>query len=266
MIHPSSVIHDGAVLGADVKIGPFCVVGPNVVLGDRVELVSHVVLDGKTEIGDDTMIYPFAAIGILGQDRKFQEDETMTGVRIGKRNKIREYVTIQSGTPASTGTEIGDDCQIMVNAHVGHDCKLGNDIVLSNLAQIAGHVEIEDHAIISAMSAVHQFCRIGRNAFLGGMSGAGNDIPPYSICDGVPAKYRTINRVGLTRHGFTNEDIHAIHAVYSALFDGDESVPLADRLKRVRREVNGNKYALDAIDFIENRSKRGINTARGKRE
>lgn len=262
MIHSSAVVSPRAKLGADVEIGPYCTIGDDVVLGDRVRLISHVVLEGKTEIGDDTIVYPFVALGGLSQDLKFQSEDTMTGLKIGKRCKIREYVTIHSGTPASTGTVIGDDCQIMVNAHVGHDCKLGNGIVLSNLVQLAGHVEVEDFAIISAGSMVHQFCRVGRNAFIGGMSGAGIDVLPYSIYDGRPAVYRTINRVGLTRHGFTNEDMHAIHKVYAAVFRDDGS-SVADRIKRVRKEVGNNKYALDAIDFIENRSKRGINSAHG---
>ena len=259
MIHPTSIIRDGARLGADVEIGPYCVVGPEVTLGDQVRLISHVVLEGKTEIGDGTIVYPFAALGGKSQDLKFQEDESMTGLKIGRRNKIREYVTIHSGTPASTGTEIGDDCQIMVNAHVGHDARIGNGIVLSNLVQIGGHVEIEDFVIVSAGSLVHQFCRIGRNAFVAGMTGIGVDVPPYCIFDGHPGVYRTINKTGLLRHGFTNEDLHAIHAVYSAVFDNrNNGEAIADKLKRVRKEVGSNKYALDAIDFIENRSKRGV--------
>lgn len=261
-VHPTAIIHDGAVLGADCKIGPYCIVGSNVVLGERVELVSSVVIDGKTSIGDDTIVYPFAVLGVMSQDLKWQDEAAMTGLRIGKRCKIREYVTIHSGTPASDGTVIGDDCQIMVNAHVGHDCKVGNSVVMSNLVQVAGHVEIEDFAILSGGAMVLQFARIGRNAFIGGMSGVGNDVLPYAIYDGNPrAVYRTINRVGLMRHGFTNEDMHAIHNVYSAVFrDSDGTV--AERLARVRKEVKNNKYAMDAIDFIENRSKRGIGTAK----
>ena len=257
-IDKTAIIHKGAVIGEDCVIGPYCIVGPRVRLGARVKLISHVCIDNDTEIGDDTIIYPFAALGIKSQDLKYQDDESMTGLRIGKRNRIREYVTIHSGTPASSGTEIGNDCQIMVNAHIGHDCKLGNGIVLSNLVQIAGHVEIEDNAIISALSAVHQFCHVGRNAFLGGMSGAGTDILPYSIFDGRPATYKTINRVGLTRCGFTNEDLHAIHTVYTAFFDKSSDTTASDRLKKVRKEVGDNKYALDAIDFIENRSSRNV--------
>ena len=236
MIHPTAVIHDGAVLGTDCKIGPFCIVGPNVVLGDRVELVSNVIIDGKTSIGDDSIVYPFAVLGVMSQDLKWQDESAMTGLRIGKRCKIREYVTIHSGTPASDGTVIGDDCQIMVNAHVGHDCKIGNSVVMSNLVQVAGHVEIEDYAILSGGVMVLQFARIGRND-------------------------RTINRVGLMRHGFTNEDMHAIHMVYSAVFRENDGT-VDERLARIRKEVKNNKYAMDAIDFIENRSKRGIGTSK----
>ncbi|MDR1337924.1 MAG: acyl-ACP--UDP-N-acetylglucosamine O-acyltransferase [Rickettsiales bacterium] len=261
MIHPTAVIHDGAILGADCNIGPFCIVGPNVVLGERVELVSHVVIDGKTSIGDDTIVYPFAVLGVIGQDLKWQDPDSMTGLRVGKRCRIREYVTISSGTPASDGTVIGDDCQIMINAHVGHDCKIGNGVVMSNLVQVAGHVEVEDFAILSGGVMILQFVRIGRNAFIGGMSGVGNDVLPYAIYEGARAVYRTINRVGLMRHGFTNEDMHAVHAVYSAVFKETDGT-VSDRLAKIRKEVKNNKYAMDAIDFIENRSKRGIGTAK----
>ncbi|HNY25342.1 MAG TPA: acyl-ACP--UDP-N-acetylglucosamine O-acyltransferase [Alphaproteobacteria bacterium] len=262
MIHPTAVIHEGAVIGEDCKIGPFCIVGPEVTLGDRVELMSHVVIGGKTSIGDDSIVYPFAVLGVMSQDLKWQDEAAMTGLKIGKRCRIREYVTIHSGTPASTGTEIGNDCQIMVNAHVGHDCKVGNGVVMSNLVQVAGHVEVEDNVILSGGSLVMQFVRIGRNAFIGGMSGVGNDVLPYAIYDGTPrAVYRTINRVGLMRHGFTNEDMHAIHSVYSAVFKDNEGT-VSDRLTKVRKEVKNNKYAMDAIDFIENRSKRGIGTSK----
>ncbi|MBQ7185434.1 MAG: acyl-ACP--UDP-N-acetylglucosamine O-acyltransferase [Alphaproteobacteria bacterium] len=260
-IHPTAIVHPNAVLGKDCKIGPFCTVGPNVVLGDRVELVSSVVVDGKTSIGDDSIVYPFAVLGVMSQDLKWQDEAAMTGLRIGKRCRIREYVTIHSGTPASDGTVIGDDCQIMVNAHIGHDCKIGNSVVMSNLVQVAGHVEVEDFAILSGDVMVLQFVRIGRNAFVGGMSGVTNDILPYAIYDGPRAAYRTINRVGLMRHGFTNEDMHAIHMVYSAVFRGTEGTAL-ERLAHIRKEVKNNKYAMDAIDFIENRSKRGIGTSK----
>ena len=261
MIHPTAIIRDGAVLGADCKIGPNCIVGPNVVLGDRVELMSNVIVDGKTSIGDDTIVYPFAVLGVMSQDLKWQDEAAMTGLRIGKRCRIREYVTIHSGTPASNGTEIGDDCQIMVNAHVGHDCKVGNNVVMSNLVQVAGHVEIEDNVILSGGVMVLQFSRIGCYAFIAGMTGVTNDILPYAIYEGNPrAFYRTINRVGLMRHGFTNEDMHAIHAVDSAVFHGKGGT-VTERLAKVRKEVKNNKYAMDAIDFIENRSKRGIGTS-----
>lgn len=257
MIHPTAIIHDGAQIGADCKIGPNCIIGPNVVLGDRVELVSNVIIDGKTYIGDDSIIYPFAVLGVMSQDLKWQDESTMTGLRIGKRCRIREYVTIHSGTPASNGTVVGDDCQIMVNAHIGHDCQIGNSVVMSNLVQVAGHVEVEDFAILSGGVMVLQFVRIGRNAFIAGMAGVGNDVLPYAIYEGRRAEYRTINRVGLLRHGFTNEDMHAIHNVYSAVFRENDGT-VTERLARVRKEIKNNKYAMDAIDFIENRSKRGI--------
>ena len=280
MIDKTAIIEKGAILGADVRVGPYCFVGRDVKLGDRVELISHVVVGGKTEIGDDTVIYPFSTVGLKSQDLKFQDDADMTGLKIGKRCRIREYVTIHSGTPAGRnttsghfgttdargqndshddkGTRIGDDCQIMVSAHVAHDCRIGNNVVISNLAQIAGHVEIENNVIISGMAAVHQFCHIGEYAFLGAMSGTPVDIPPYVIYDGAPARYRTINKVGLARHGFTNEDMHAIHLVYSEILGGDATEALDVKIARIRKKVKDNKYAMNALDFIEHRSGRGI--------
>ena len=258
-IHSTAVINEGAVLGNDCKIGPNCIVGPNVVLGDRVELISNVIIDGKTTIGDDSIVYPFAVLGEMSQDLKWQDKNTMTGLRIGKRCRIREYVTIHSGTPASDGTEIGDDCQIMVNAHVGHDCKIGSNVVISNLVQIAGHVEIEDFAVLSGGVMVIQFLHIGRNAFITGMSAVTSDVLPYSLYDGTPcgAKYRTINNIGLIRHGFTDEDMHTIRGVYDAVFHGTEGT-ISECLTKIRNEVTNNKYVMDIIDFIENRSKCGI--------
>jgi UDP-N-acetylglucosamine acyltransferase len=264
MIDKTAIIEEGAILGKDVKVGPYCVVGKDVTLGDRVELVSHVVVQGKTSIGEDTIIYPFAAVGIKGQDLKFQDDSEMTGLSIGKGCRIREYATIQSGTPASKGTKIGNNCQVMVNAHIAHDCQLGNNIVLSNLVQLAGHVEVEDFAIISAMSAVHQFCHIGSYAFLGAMSGTAADIPPYVIYEGLPAQYRTINRVGLARHGFTPEDMQAIYSVYSTVFGSDSNESMAEKLEAMRKKVDGNQHALNAIDFILNRAERGITLGQKK--
>ena len=262
LIDSSATIKPGAVIGNDCKIGPSCIVGSDVVLGDGVELKSHVVISGKTSIGDASVIYPFAVLGEMAQDLKWQDESAMTGLRIGKRCKIREYVTIHSGTPASDGTEIGDDCQIMVNAHVGHDCKIGNHVVLSNLVQIAGHVEIEDYATLSGGVMVSQHIRIGRNAFVAGMSGVTRDVVPYSIYDECSphAFYKTVNLVGLVRNGFSDEDICAINKVYRAVFGikVDKSLSLAKRLESIYNEVKNNKYAIDAIDFIKNRSPNGI--------
>ncbi|MDR0803640.1 MAG: acyl-ACP--UDP-N-acetylglucosamine O-acyltransferase [Rickettsiales bacterium] len=259
MIHPTAIIHDGAKIGTDCEIGPNCIVSAGAVLGDRVRLISNVIIENHTEIGDDTIVYPFAVLGSKGQDLKYQDDADMSGVKIGKRCKIREFATINQGTPASAGgTVIGDDCQIMIHAHVGHDAHVGNNVIMSNSSMAGGHVELEDFVIISANSAVHQFCRVGRNAFLGAFSATSTDMMPYAIYDGTPAKYRTINKVGLVRHGFTNEDLHAVHTVYAGMRDDKYGDNMTDRLKKIRREVGGNKYALDALDFIENRSTRGV--------
>ena len=262
LVDHSAIVKPGAVIGKDCKIGPFCIVGPNVVLGDGCELKSHVVIEGKTSIGDDSIVYPFAVLGEMSQDLKWQNESAMTGLRIGKRCKIREYVTIHSGTPASDGTEIGDDCQIMVNAHVGHDCKIGNHVVLSNGVQVAGHVVIEDYARLSGGVMVSQFVRIGRNAFIAGMSGIVTDVVPYSIYDECSphAFYRTVNLIGLEREGFSGEDIRAISKVFRSVFERNVcfGLSLKERLNKIRENFKNNKYAMDVIDFIENRSRMGV--------
>ena len=247
IIHPTAVVDSGAVIGDNCIVGPFCNIGPKVVLGNNVNLVSNVTINGKTSVGDDSVVYPFA---VLGQSRIFSRKS----LSIGKRCKIREYVTI------GDRTVMGDDCQIGVNSHIGHNCKIGKNVVLSNLVRVVGNVEIEDNVVLSGNIIVLDFLHIGCNAFVAGMTIVDNDVVPYSFYEtiGGCALYRTINNVGLQRCGFKDNDIQAIQKVYSSVFGYrvDNSL-LFDNLSKISEEVKDNNYAMYAIDFIKNSFRRG---------
>ncbi|MCC7308191.1 MAG: acyl-ACP--UDP-N-acetylglucosamine O-acyltransferase, partial [Acidobacteria bacterium] len=194
-IHETAIVPSAARIGKDCHVGPYCIVGENVSLADGVRLESHVVVDGRTTIGDDTHVFPFASIGLAPQDLKYGGEPT--SVEIGKRNQIREFVTIHRGTSGGGGlTKIGDDNLLMAQSHVAHDCQLGSGIIMANAATLAGHVEIADRASIGAYSGVHQFCRVGFEAFVGGYSVVVKDAPPFAIIQGNHAKCYGLNRVG----------------------------------------------------------------------
>ncbi|CAO95948.1 acyl-ACP--UDP-N-acetylglucosamine O-acyltransferase [Erwinia tasmaniensis] len=217
VIHPTSIVEDGAVIGAGVQIGPFCVIGANVSIGEGTTLKSHIVVNGHTRIGKDNTVYQFASIGEANQDLKYAGEPTR--VEIGDRNRIRESVTIHRGTVQSDGvTRVGDDNLLMVNAHVAHDCVVGNHCILANNATLAGHVIVDDYAIIGGMTAVHQFCTIGAHVMVGGCSGVAQDVPPYVIAQGNHATPFGINLIGLQRRGFSKEALHAIRAAYKLLY------------------------------------------------
>ncbi|QIQ20464.1 acyl-ACP--UDP-N-acetylglucosamine O-acyltransferase [Zophobihabitans entericus] len=217
VIHPSSVIEDGAIIGANVKIGPFCYIGADVEIGDGTILKSHVVINGVTKIGKDNQIYQFASIGEVNQDLKYAGEPTRT--EIGDRNRIRESVTIHRGTTQGGSlTKIGSDNLFMVNAHIAHDCIVGNRCIFANNATLGGHVAVDDFAIIGGMTAVHQFCVIGAHAMVGGCSGVAQDVPPYVIAQGNHATPFGVNFEGLKRRGFSKEGMNAIRNSYKALY------------------------------------------------
>ena len=216
-IHPSAVIADGAKLGADVAIGPYCIIGAQVTLGDGVKLHSHVVIDGITRIGEGTEIFPFASIGLRPQDKKFAGEASR--LTIGKRNVIREYVTMNPGTEGGgMETRVGDDCLFMASSHVAHDCQVGNGVILANNATLAGHVTVGDGVILGGLSAVHQFARIGDYAFIGGMAAVEKDVIPYGMVIGERANLAGLNLVGLKRRNIARESIHALRHLYKQLF------------------------------------------------
>lgn len=253
-IHETAIVSPGAHIGTDCSIGPFCVIGDEVRLGDRVRLDSHVVVDGRTSIGTETHVYPFSSIGLAPQDLKYGGEPT--AVEIGERNHIREFVTVHRGTAGGGGlTRIGNDNLLMAQSHVAHDCQLGSNIIMANAATLAGHVEIADRASVGAYSGVHQFCRVGYEAFIGGYSVVVKDAPPFAIIQGNHARCYGLNRIGLRRRGYSKETLeklnHAYHLYLSAKLNTTQA------LDRIREEISGCKEVDLLVDFIET-SKRGV--------
>ncbi|EKN3567040.1 acyl-ACP--UDP-N-acetylglucosamine O-acyltransferase [Yersinia enterocolitica] len=254
VIHPSSIVEEGAVIGAGVHIGPFCFVGSQVEIGAGTELKSHVVVNGITKIGCDNQIYQFASIGEANQDLKYAGEPTR--VEIGDRNRIRESVSIHRGTVQGGGlTKVGSDNLLMINAHIAHDCIIGDRCILANNATLGGHVEIDDFAIIGGMTAIHQFCVIGAHVMVGGCSGVAQDVPPFVIAQGNHATPFGINIEGLKRRGFDKESLHAIRNAYKLLYRSGRTL---DEVKPEIAELAEQHPAVQAfIDFFV-RSTRGI--------
>ncbi len=252
--HDTAIIADGATIGDGCHIGPFSIVGTEVVLGANVHLESHVVIDGRTEIGDETHVFPFASIGLAPQDIKYAGEPTVT--RIGRRNQIREFVTIHRGTIGGGGlTKIGDGNLLMAQSHVAHDCQLGSEIIMANAATLAGHVEIGDRASVGAYSGVHQFCRVGLEAFIGGYSVVVKDAMPYATIQGNHARCYGLNRVGAKRRGYSRATIdhlnHAFHLLLSAKLNTTQAI------ERIRDEIVGCAEVDLLLNFIRN-AKRGV--------
>ena len=256
-VHPTAIVEDGAQIGQDVEIGPYSVVGPQAVLGDRVKLHSHVVIAGITSIGEDSTIFPFASVGHAPQDLKFKGEPSR--LIVGKRNKIREGVTLNPGTEGGgMETTIGDDCLFMTGSHVGHDCHVGNHCILVNNGTLAGHVLVEDFAIVGGLSAVHQFVRIGKHAMIGGMTGVESDIIPYGSVIGNRAYLSGLNLVGLKRRGFDRETIHLLRKAYRLLFAQEGT--LAERVAEVSKDFEDVGPVMEIISFLKAESMRSVCT------
>lgn len=254
-IHPTAVVHEGAELGADVKIGPYSVVGPNVRLGDGVELLSHVVVEGHTQVGSHTRVFPFTSLGHQPQDLKFKGE--VSQLIIGANNMIREHVTMNPGTEGGgLETRVGNNCLFMVGAHVAHDCQIADNVILVNNATLAGHVSIEEWAIVGGLSAVHQFVRIGRHAMIGGMSGVTQDVIPYGSITGNRAKLEGLNLVGLKRRNFDRDTIHALRQAYRLIFAQEGT--MAERLDDVAELFGDNQPVMEIVEFIRSDSSRSI--------
>ena len=257
-IHPSAVVAAGAVVPDSCNIGPFCTIGPEVVLGEECELISHVVLDGRTRIGARNTIYPFASIGIAPQDLKYQGEATET--EVGDDNTIRECVTVSRGTAKGGGiTRVGSGCLIMAYAHIGHDSQVGSHCILANAATLAGHVTIEDFATVGAFSPVHQFCTVGTHAYIGGGTIVTQDVLPYSMTSARREnKAFGINKVGLERKGFSPERMRLLQKAYRLLLTAKLNTTSAlERMKELDGPEDARQDVAYLISFIE-RSQRGI--------
>ena len=254
MIHPTAIIDPQAQIDSGVEVGPFAVIGPHVRIGSGTTVGPHAVIDGWTEIGPDNRIFQFAAVGGIPQDLKYRGEETW--LRIGSGNIIREFATLQPGTVTGIGeTVIGNGNMFMAYCHVAHDCIVGNRVIMANGSTLAGHVQVEDFAILGGLSAVHQFTRVGESAMLSGGAMVGQDVPPYTIAAGDRARMRGLNLVGLRRRGFSEEVISQLKKAYKILVFS--KLRLADALARIRSETQLQPEVLHFLEFIE-QSERGI--------
>ena len=256
MIHKSSVVDKKAIIGNNVKIGPYCYVGANVKIGDDVQFISNVHIQGRTEVGKGTKIFPFASIGTEPQDLKYKGESN--SLQIGEKNVIREYVTINPGTKGGGGkTVIGNNCLFMISSHIAHDCKIGNDVVIANNVPLGGHVTIEDSVVIGGNSAVQQFTRIGRLAMIGGMTGVLKDVIPFGLSFGNRNYLRGLNLIGLKRKKYENKKILELDSAFKKIFS---SKNLHENLNRINGEYKENDLVKEVINFITKDKKRPICT------
>ena len=255
-VHPSAIVEAGAELGAGVQIGPFCHVGPDARLGDGVVLKSHVVVTGRTSVGDDTVIFPFSCIGEIPQDLKFKGEATE--LRIGARNRIREHVTMNTGTEGGGGsTRVGDDGLFMAGCHVAHDCQVGNRVIIVNNAALAGHCVIEDEVIIGGLSGVHQWVRIGQGAIIGAVTMVTNDVIPHGLVQAPRGELDGLNLIGLKRRGVARADITALRAAFQMLAQGEGT--FQDRARRLGEETESD-YVRQIVDFVSGATDRSFLT------
>jgi UDP-N-acetylglucosamine acyltransferase len=254
MIHSTAIISSCARIGANVTVGPYSIIGDYVNINEGVEIAGHVVIEGPCEIGEGTRIYPFASVGQPPQDLKFKGE--VTRLVVGRRNVIRECVTINRGTAGGGAlTSVGDDNFFMAQSHIAHDCIIGSGNVFANCALLAGHVTVGDRTTLGAFVGVHQFCRVGDHAFIGGFSKVVKDALPYARTDGVEAKCYGANTIGLRRKGFSNEIIRHIQQAFRLLLASNLNT--AQALERVKAEMSGIPEIDYLINFIET-SERGV--------
>ncbi len=252
-IHPTAVVDPAAELGDGVEIGPYCAVGPGVRLGENCRLQSHVVLAGPAVIGAGNVFYPFVCVGQRSQDLKYVGEPTY--LEIGDRNTFREFVTVHRATAPGGVTRIGSGGNFLSYSHIAHDCLVGDDVVFSNNGTLAGHVEVGDRAVVGGLTAIHQFCRIGRLAITGGCSKIVQDVPPFMMVDGNPARVRHINQVGLERAGISKETVRSLREAFRVLYRLDLNT--AQALERLRNEQGHVPEIVQLVEFVA-ASQRGI--------
>ena len=254
-IHSTALVEEGAQIDDDVSIGPYSLIGPNVSLGKSVKIHGHVVIEGNTSIGAGTSIFPFSAIGLMPQDKKFGGEDSR--LVIGENNVIREHVTMNPGTSGGGGlTQIGSNGLYMVGAHIAHDCIVGDDVILANNATVAGHCIIGNRVILGGLCALHQFVRVGDLAFVGGMTGVEADIIPFGMAMGNRASLAGLNLVGMRRSNLPREQIHAVRAAYKKLFS--EEGTLMERVDLVDEEFQEDESVQKIVSFIKSASDRSF--------
>jgi len=253
-IHSTAIIASSAEIDEDTYVGPFCIIREGVRIKKGTKLISNIVIEGNAEIGENCIIYPFTSIGLPPQDLKYKGEET--GIKIGDNNIIREYITIHRASVGGDGvTTIGDNNFLMAYVHIAHDCKIGKCVTMANVATLAGHVVVEDYAVIGGLVAIHQFTRIGAYSMVGGFSGVGQDIPPYMIASGARAKLFGLNTIGLKRYGFSDSIVNELKKAYKILFR--EKRTLKDAIKKVQEDLPYTDEIKHLIEFIQ-KNKRGI--------
>lgn len=246
-IHPTAVVAAGARIADDVEIGPYCCIGPEVEIEAGSVLQAHVVIDGRTRVGGGAQIHPFASLGQPPQYAGFKR--RASGLEIGRNNVIREYVTMNGGTSAEgVATTVGDDGYFMTGVHVAHDCRIGNGVVMANNATLGGHVTLGDFVVVGGLSAVHQFCRIGKYAMVGGCTAVNKDVVPFAMAAGNRARLRGLNVVGMRRRNFSRADIQALRNAYREIFLGPGA--FAEKLDAVSESYRDNAVVMDLVTFI----------------
>src|SRR5438046_7551202 len=252
-IHPSAIVDPGAEIGAGTLVGPYCMIGPDVVLGPNCWLQHHVTLCGPMRAGAKNKFYAYCSIGQQTQDLKYAGEPTY--LEIGDENTFREFVTVNRSTTSAGKTRIGSRGNFLAYSHIGHDCTVGNEVVFSNNGTLAGHVQVSDNAVMGGLTAVHQFCRIGRFAITGGCSKIVQDIPPFMIADGNPAEIRGVNLVGLERKNFTPESVKQIKEAFRLIYRSNYNTRHA--IDAIRKELRPTEAITQILEFIE-QSERGI--------
>ncbi len=252
-IHPTALVDKKAKLADDIEVGPYAIIGPDVEIGGPTKVGAHVVIEGYTSIGKGCRIFTGAVLGSIPQDLKYKGVKSFLKIR--DNNTIREYATLNPGTSEGSTTDIGEDNLLMAYSHVAHDCKIGNGCVIANNGTLAGHVTLEDKTVIGGLTAIHQFVRVGKMAIIGGCSKVVQDIPPFSTCDGHPARVYTLNALGLQRAGVTRDAQASLKKAFKILFNS--GLTFKNAAEKIKEEVQGCEEVDYILDFIKN-SKRGV--------